>query len=127
MLNGTGGSLVPVQLRFIAGDVFGEERAFHNASLTADAASGGYLHAPHTVLCTKANTIVIEWSEIKHLEILMRAYKVNLRNKMDVLRSVSSFGKCTVSSIQAMAARCVRRFIPQGTTMCETGDMSDNV
>ena len=126
-LNGTGGALVPVQLRFIPGDVFGEERAFHNASLTADASSGGYLHAPHTVLTTEANNIIIEWSEMKHLEILMKAYKVNLRNKMEVLRSVSSFGKCTVSSMQAMAARCVRRYIPKDTTMCNEGDMSDNV
>ena len=126
MLNGTGGALVPVQLRFTSGDVIGEERAFHNMALTMDATTGGYLHATHTVLIAKPS-IILEFSERKHMETLMKAYYANLTSKIDFIRSVSSFGQCTVSSVQAMAARCVRRRVATGTILAEQGAMSDNV
>ena len=127
LLNGTGGFLVPVQLRFVPGDVFGEERAFHNYALTTNRDStGSYLHAPHTVIST-AKSIILEFSEPEHLRILMKAYNTNLISKIEVLRTVSSFGKSPLSSVQAMAARCVRRIYAAGTVIANQGDMSDNV
>ena len=117
-----------VRLTFGPKDCFGQEVAFANSRVaeSSSLAQQQWMHATHTVLATE-ETLLMTFSEREHIEMLRKAYTAHFSQKVAELKSCSSFGSCSLASIQAMASRAIRCWAHEGDVVAAEGGLSDQV
>ena len=128
LAGGVDGAGSMVRLTFGPKESFGQEVAFANVQVANEGteSNGVWMHASHTVVATE-ETLLMTFSEREHIEMLRKAYAAHFSQKVAELKSCSSFGSCSLASIQAMASRAIRCWAHEGDVVAAEGGLSDQV